>query len=102
MEFLRASFAVVGHPNKGKSSIVSTLAKNDNVAISRRSGTTTHSHYFKIDTGNAGFELIDTPGFQRPQKVLQWLKQKSPQCRSTPKCHSTVYSVAPMSKIIPR
>lgn len=77
MEFLRASFAVVGHPNKGKSSIVSTLARNENVAISRRSGTTTQSHYFKIDTGKAGFELIDTPGFQRPQKALQWLKQKA-------------------------
>lgn len=71
----RASFAVVGHPNKGKSSIVSTLARDDSIAISQQSGTTTHSDRFKIDTGNAGFELIDTPGFQRPRKVLQWLNQ---------------------------
>ena len=73
----RASFAVVGHPNKGKSSIVSTLARDDSVAISQRSGTTTSSDRYKIDTGHAGFELIDTPGFQRPKKVLHWLKQNA-------------------------
>lgn len=75
----RASFAVVGHPNKGKSSIVSTLARDDSIAISLQSGTTTHSDRFKIDTGNAGFELIDTPGFQRPKKVLHWLSQQATQ-----------------------
>jgi len=74
---LRASFAVVGHPNKGKSSIVSTLARDDSIAISQQSGTTTASDRYKIDTGNAGFELIDTPGFQRPKKVLHWLKQNA-------------------------
>jgi len=73
----RASFAVVGHPNKGKSSIVSTLARDDSVAVSQQSGTTTHSDHYKIDTGNAGFELIDTPGFQRPRKVLHWLNQNA-------------------------
>ena len=73
----RASFAVVGHPNKGKSSIVSTLARDDSVMISRQSGTTTHSDHYKIDTGNAGYELIDTPGFQRPKKVLHWLNQNA-------------------------
>ena len=33
-------FAVVGHPNKGKSSIVSTLARDDSVAIGPMPGTT--------------------------------------------------------------
>jgi GTPase Era involved in 16S rRNA processing len=74
---LRASFAVVGHPNKGKSSIVSTLARDDSIAISQQSGTTTNSAHYKIDTGKAGFELIDTPGFQRPKKVLYWLNQNA-------------------------
>jgi len=73
----RASFAVVGHPNKGKSSIVSTLARDDSILISQKSGTTTDSDSYKIDTGHAGFELIDTPGFQRPQKVLYWLNQQA-------------------------
>lgn len=73
----RASFAVVGHPNKGKSSIVSTLARDDSILISQQSGTTTDSGHYKIDTGHAGFELIDTPGFQRPKKVLYWLNQNA-------------------------
>jgi GTPase Era involved in 16S rRNA processing len=73
----RAAFAVVGHPNKGKSSIVSTLARDDSVLVSQRSGTTTHSDSYKIDTGKAGYELIDTPGFQRPKKVLHWLNQNA-------------------------
>ena len=70
-----ASFAVVGHPNKGKSSIVSTLAHNDSVQISSRSGTTTESIRYQVNTRRSGYQLIDTPGFQRPGKVLHWLQQ---------------------------
>ncbi len=73
----RAEFAVVGHPNKGKSSIVSTLARNDKVQISHQSGTTTKANRVRVETLNAGYELIDTPGFQRPGKVLAWLKQRA-------------------------
>jgi len=73
----RASFAVVGHPNKGKSSIVSTLCQNDSVLISSRSGTTVAADRYRVDLDNAGYELIDTPGFQRPRKVLKWLQSKA-------------------------
>ncbi|WP_196139174.1 DUF3482 domain-containing protein [Aliikangiella sp. G2MR2-5] len=69
----RACFAVVGHPNKGKSSIVSTLCHNDSIVVSSRSGTTTHSSSYRVETQSAGYELIDTPGFQRAKKVLAWL-----------------------------
>jgi hypothetical protein len=67
-------FAVVGHPNKGKSSIVATLAEDDTVAISRDPGTTTRARTFpmRVD-GKAIYELIDTPGFQRAREVLAWL-----------------------------
>ncbi len=71
----RASFAVVGHPNKGKSSIVSTLARNDEIKISQHSGTTNHANKVSVETARSGYELVDTPGFQRPAKVLNWLKQ---------------------------
>lgn len=73
----RASFAVVGHPNKGKSSIVSTLCQNDSVLISSRSGTTVRADRYRVDLDNAGYELIDTPGFQRPRKVLKWLQTRA-------------------------
>lgn len=71
------AFAVVGHPNKGKSSVVSTLARDDRVAISMQSGTTQVSESFDIHLGAAHYQLIDTPGFQRPRKVLAWLQQET-------------------------
>jgi len=72
-----AKFAVVGHPNKGKSSIVSTLSHNDSIQISTRSGTTTVATGFQVENRYSGYELIDTPGFQRPHKVLAWLQSKA-------------------------
>ena len=69
-------FAVVGHPNKGKSSIVATLAHNDNIAISEVSGTTKSAHSYPYSLDNSVlYELIDTPGFQRPRQVLSWLEK---------------------------
>lgn len=67
-------FAVVGHPNKGKSSIVAALAQNDTVAISSRSGTTTKAETYSVRVGASHYALIDTPGFQRPTKALAWLQ----------------------------
>ena len=68
-------FVVVGHPNKGKSSIVSTLTMDDSIAISDTPGTTkkSRSFFLKVD-GKIWYELIDTPGFQRPRKLLKYLK----------------------------
>ncbi len=68
-------FAVVGHPNKGKSSIVSTLSHNDSIQISSRSGTTEQADNFTVNTTNGSYDLIDTPGFQRPLRVLKWLEE---------------------------
>ncbi|NQV71040.1 MAG: DUF3482 domain-containing protein [Pseudohongiella sp.] len=67
-------FAVVGHPNKGKSSIVATLARDDSVAISPESGTTRFSNSLDVSVGASHYTLVDTPGFQRPTRVLQWLQ----------------------------
>ena len=68
-------FAVVGHPNKGKSSIVSTLSHDDSVLIGRRPGTTTRcrSYPLKVD-GEVLYTLVDTPGFQRARTAWAWLK----------------------------
>ena len=73
----KPSFAVVGHPNKGKSSIVSTLSFDDTVNISSRSGTTEKSSEFLVEIEGYSYLLIDTPGFQRPHRVLEWLQQKA-------------------------
>lgn len=69
--------AVVGHPNKGKSSVVAALTQNDQVQISPLSGTTRVAQHFalKLDERTV-FELVDTPGFQRAGKCLAWLKER--------------------------
>lgn len=71
-------FAVVGHPNKGKSSIVATLAQDESVQISSIPGTTAKCRYFpmKVD-GEVQYILIDTPGFQRARQVLAWMKARA-------------------------
>ncbi len=69
-------FAVVGHPNKGKSSIVSALALDDTVKISDVPGTTTKQRSFPLSVdGKILYELLDTPGFQRARQVLAWLEK---------------------------
>ena len=67
--------AVVGHPNKGKSSIVATLAHDSSVAIAPEPGTTVRTRYYpmRVD-GEALYVLADTPGFQRARRALAWLK----------------------------
>src|SRR5690606_20258543 len=70
-------FAIVGHPNKGKSSIVATLAEDEGVGISPRPGTTTRATVYPMRLDGQGlYELIDTPGFQRAREVLVWLESR--------------------------
>jgi hypothetical protein len=81
------TFAVVGHPNKGKSSIVATLAEDDHVAIGVAPGTTreAHRYAFEID-GETQYVLVDTPGFQRPRAVLDWLEAHATSASERPAC----------------
>ena len=68
-------FVVVGHVNRGKSSIVSTLAADDSVAIDAMPGTTRDCHHYRMRIGDAVLlEFVDTPGFERPRQMLAWLK----------------------------
>jgi hypothetical protein len=70
------TFAVVGHPNKGKSSIVATLAEDDSVVISPDPGTTRRARSFRMRIDDKVlYELVDTPGFQRPRSTLAWLRE---------------------------
>ena len=68
-------FAIVGHPNKGKSSIVSTLSQDESVAISPIPGTTIDNRRYPMAVdGEILYELIDTPGFQRARAALEWMR----------------------------
>ena len=77
-QLITPTFAIVGHPNKGKSSIVATLSQDESIRISHRSGTTTHARTFPLMVdGETLFWLIDTPGFQRARATLEWMRQYS-------------------------
>ncbi len=69
-------FAVIGHPNEGKSSVLSTLAEDDSVRISPIPGETKECRRFpvKVD-GREVIAFIDTPGFQNPRRTLQWMQK---------------------------
>ncbi|EDY84724.1 hypothetical protein VDG1235_4357 [Verrucomicrobiia bacterium DG1235] len=69
-------FAIVGHPNEGKSSIVATLSQNDSIAISAVPGETIRLQRFDLKAGHEVIiEFVDTPGFQNPQSTLAWFRE---------------------------
>jgi ribosome biogenesis GTPase A len=68
-------FAIVGHPNEGKSAVVSTLAEDDSVRVTPYPGETMECQTFPvIIDGQEIIRFIDTPGFQNPRKTLAWIK----------------------------
>ena len=69
-------FAIVGHPNEGKSSVLSTLTEDDQVVISPYPGETIVCQRFPVQiNGETVLEFVDTPGFQNPRKILDWMHQ---------------------------
>ncbi len=68
------AFAIIGHPNEGKSTIVSTLAEDDSVCVSPVPGETRECMEFPVMVdGKEIIRFIDTPGFQNPRKTLEWI-----------------------------
>jgi len=67
--------AIIGHPNEGKSSVLSTLAEDDSVKISPYPGETSVCRTFPVLIDNREIlRFVDTPGFQNPARVLAKLK----------------------------
>lgn len=72
-------FAVVGRVNRGKSSIIATLAEEDSIAISALPGTTRRSTSYDVALdGQVLFRLIDTPGFEDAARALAWMQKTNP------------------------
>jgi GTPase Era involved in 16S rRNA processing len=68
------TFAILGHPNEGKSSVVSTLAEDDSVRISPVPGETRECREYPVTVdAKEIIRFIDTPGFQQPRQTLKWL-----------------------------
>ena len=69
-------FVVVGRVNKGKSSIVATLAEEETVPISDEPGTTTDVRSYTVAVeGTVLFTLVDTPGFQDAPAALEEIRK---------------------------
>lgn len=68
-------FAIMGHPNEGKSSVVSTLSEDDSVKVSPTPGETVKCQMIPvIIDGETIIRFVDTPGFQNPKRTLAWMK----------------------------
>ncbi len=68
-------FAILGHPNEGKSSVVSTLAENDRVRIGPYPGETVVCQTFPVTIDKTEvIRFTDTPGFQNPRQTLGWFQ----------------------------
>jgi len=66
-------FAVLGHPNEGKSSVVSTLTEDDQIRVSPVPGETTVSRTYTVEIDKEKIiRFVDTPGFQAPRQTLAW------------------------------
>ncbi|MBI3855614.1 MAG: GTPase and DUF3482 domain-containing protein [Planctomycetes bacterium] len=69
-------FVVVGRVNKGKSSIVATLAEEESVPISEEPGTTRETRAYSVQVdGRVLFTLTDTPGFQDAPAALEEIRK---------------------------
>ena len=80
-------FAVVGHANPGKSSVVSTLAADDSVRVGALPGTTQHCREFPMRVDDEVlYTLVDTPG----SKIRS-------QMRSGGRSTATVSGIRPLS-----
>lgn len=68
-------FVIIGHPNEGKSSVLSTLAEDDSVRISPVPGETTEIQSIPVMIdGQEIIRFVDTPGFQNPRQTLAWMQ----------------------------
>ena len=69
-------FAVLGHPNEGKSSVVSTLTEDDQIRVSQVPGETQVSRTYTVTMdGKKIIRFVDTPGFQVPRQTLAWFRE---------------------------
>ncbi|WP_020588970.1 DUF3482 domain-containing protein [Desulfobacter curvatus] len=69
-------FAVLGHPNEGKSSVVSTLTEDDRIQVSPVPGETRVSKSYSVTLDDKEIiRFVDTPGFQVPRQTLSWFRK---------------------------
>lgn len=72
------TFALVGQPNNGKTTVLATLAEDDSAEISSRPGTTLRCHSYPIVVdGKEVLCFIDTPGFEEAAGAREWMTENA-------------------------
>ena len=71
------SFAVVGRPNAGKSSIINAFIGEDRNIVTEIAGTTRDSIYTRYNKFGFDFYLVDTAGIRKKNKVSEDLEYYS-------------------------
>ncbi len=80
----KADFAVIGKPNNGKSSIISTLTFDDKIKIADEIGTTIKSSKYVYEyKGRIVSSYYDTPGFERAKDIWAYIKKYKEEIPST-------------------
>lgn len=89
-------FAVIGHPNEGKSSVVATLTENDQIRISPLPGETVSSTEYRVAIdGQSVIAFVDTPGFQNPLQTLGWMRKYSGPAKEMLDCFLDEFAADP-------
>jgi len=73
----KITFAVVGRPNVGKSTLVNTILGEERVIAFDEAGTTRDSIYIDFERSGQKFTIIDTAGIRRKGKVTDKLEKFS-------------------------
>lgn len=70
------TFAFIGKPNNGKSSMISALTFDDRIEVSKSVGTTTKAvQYSYIYNKRVVCNFFDTPGFEQAKKIVSFIKE---------------------------
>ena len=73
----RTGVAIIGKPNVGKSSLVNALISDNRVLVSPVAGTTRDSVDTPFDWNGKKYDLIDTAGIRRKNKVSESIEKYS-------------------------
>ncbi|SFV54869.1 probable integral membrane protein NMA1898 [hydrothermal vent metagenome] len=70
------TFAFIGKPNNGKSSMISALTFDDRIEVSKSVGTTTKAlQYSYFYNQKIVCNFFDTPGFEQAKKIVSFIKE---------------------------
>jgi len=80
----KATFAIIGKPNNGKSTIISALTFDDRIEIADEIGTTKKSEKYSYKyNGQEVCTYFDTPGFEKANFIWNYIKEQKKSIPST-------------------